>query len=199
MLGSDITMSFDECTPLSRDATSRPNNRWPCRCAGRRAPRCVRGARGYGLLSASCRAACFPIWARSVADLLGDRLRRLRGRGAGGGRTGDDVPGAERDSALAADGQAHYFDGRRHAARHHGRGGARYRHVRLRDAHALGPHRPGVHARRQGEYPQRRATRTIRARWTGMLLPRLHSNSAGPICTICTRPRNAGADPAHLA
>ena len=78
-----------------------------------------------------------------------DRLRRLCDRRAGDRRgAGDDVRSARCDGAGTAGGPAALSDGGRQACRPRRRGLARHRHVRLRAADALGPHRPGLHPSR---------------------------------------------------
>ena len=79
-------------------------------------------------------------------------------------------------------------DGRRQARRHHRRGAARHRHVRLRAADALRPHRPGLHAARHGQSPQRAPSPTIRARSTRTAPCAACRHTAAPISIISCAP-----------
>ena len=120
------------------------------------------------------------------------RLRRLCGRRAGGRRgAGGDVRLPRLRAGPAARGPAALSDGRRQARRHRRRGPARHRHVRLRAADALGPHRPGVHRRRAAQPPQcalRRGPRAARAR---LPVPGLRDLRA----RLCPSSGQVGRDP----
>ena len=81
---------------------------------------------------------------------------------------------SRRDGAGVAGGPAALSDGGRQARRPRRRGQARHRHVRLRPADPLGPHRPGLHPGRRAQSAQRPPCRRPGAARPGMPLPGLH-------------------------
>ena len=118
--------------------------------------------------SASCRAATMP-------ELRADSAEALVGIGFDGYAIGGLAVGEPQEvmlamlddgRAAAAGRQAALPDGRRHAGRHRRGGGARHRHVRLRDADARRPPRPGLHPASARSTCATPATPTIRARST---------------------------------
>ena len=143
--------------------------------------------------SASSRARSTRSCARASAEaLIDDRLRRLCGRRPRGGRgAGGDVrlprfragPAARRPAALP--------DGRRQARRHRRRGRARHRHVRLRAADPLGPHRPGLHLGRPDQHPQRALRRGSRSRSS----PAARARSARLVARLSPPSRQVRRDP----
>ena len=127
----------------------RSSARCGCRCAGRSAASAPsRARRRAARCSASCRAAttrrCASQSARALVD-IGFHGYAIGGLAVGEpqevmleDRRGGDGRAAGRPAALS--------DGRRHAGRSARGGGARHRHVRLRDADPQRPPRRGVHA-----------------------------------------------------
>ena len=142
LLGADIVMAFDECTPFpaTREqaaASMRLSMRWAARS------RDAFGDRpGHALFGIQQGSVHPDLRAESAEALTADRLRRLRDRrprrrrGAGG-----DARGARHGARHAAGRPAALPDGRRQARRHRRRGRPRRRHVRLRAADPLGAHR----------------------------------------------------------
>ncbi len=174
LLGADITMALDECTPFPSPHAGGRGLDGAVDALGRAlAPRLCRAAGPRHLRHRPGRSP-----SRSAPALGGapdrDRLRRLRGRRARGRRgAGDDVRGPRRDRAGAAAGPAALSDGRRQARRPRRRGHARHRHVRLRAADPLGAHRAGLHPARRGEPAQCAPCRRPAAARRGMRLPGL--------------------------
>ena len=135
----------------------RSSARWSCRCAGPSArARAFVERPGHGVFGIVQGGVAPDLRRRSAAEADRDRLRRLCGRRARDRRgSGDDVRGARRDGPGLARGPAALSDGGRQARRSRRRGIARDRHVRLRTADALGPHRPGLHPHRHPQPAQR--------------------------------------------
>ena len=186
LLGSDIAMQLDECVrlPAERGDIERAMQlslRW-----GERSKRAFETRRiGYHAVrhrAGRRRSGASP---GQRARNGRYRLSRLRHRRPRGGRTagGDarDDRGGRADPAL---GPAALSDGRRHPGRYSGSGGARHRHVRLRDADPERAPRHGVHAVRSGQSAAMRGTPTIRVRSTKKAHGRPHAPMRGPICTI---------------
>ncbi len=174
LLGADVTMALDECTPYPSppdavEASMELSMRWAarsrrgfCRAAGARHLR-HRPGRGP-----SRSAAAFGRTPRR------DRLRRLCRRRARDRRgPGDDLRRARRDRAGIAGGPAALSDGGRQARRSRRRGHARHRHVRLRVADALGPHRASLHPPWPTQFAQRAPCRRRRPARPRMRLPGL--------------------------
>jgi hypothetical protein len=154
LLDATITMVLDECTPFPA-THEQALLAWRCPCAGRRAARGVRGACGIRRCSASCRAAYFPVCARNRPLRCGRSGSRATHWRPGGRRgPGRDVRRAGGHRAAFAGRRAALPDGRRHAGRSAGRGGARGGHVRLRHADARRPHRARLYQPRRAEHAQ---------------------------------------------
>ena len=101
LLGADITMAFDECTPFPAEreaveASMELSMRWAERSRAR-----LRAARpGHGIFGIVQGGVHPDLRAALGGARCRDRLRRLRGRRARGRRgPGDDVRGARRDRA----------------------------------------------------------------------------------------------------
>src|SRR5262245_31764641 len=134
---------------------------------------------------------------------LGDRLRRLRDRRAGGRRAeGDDAADAPPRRAAPPGRAAALPDGRRHPRRHHRRGPGRRRSLRLRAAdpqrperlalQPLGRHQAPQRAVSGRHAPDRRHVRLLR-------LPALHARvPASPAARERDPGRAAGDDPQPL-
>ena len=147
LLGSDIAMQMDECVrlPAERDDIDRAmllSLRWAERSkrpsSARRRLHAVRhraGRRHPQLRHAS---------AQALVEI------GFHGYAIGGLAVGEPqavmLAMIDADRAGAAGRPAALSDGRRHARRSSRGGGARHRHVRLRDADAQWPPRPGLHA-----------------------------------------------------
>src|ERR1700709_1012426 len=136
LLGSDIAMQMDECVrlPAERGDIERAMQlslRW-----GGRSKRAFESApAGYMLFGIA--------QGGDVAELRRASARGMVDTGFHGYAIGGPAVGAPQAGMLArnraggavvAPGPAALFDGRRHAGRYSGGGGARHRHVRLRDA-----------------------------------------------------------------
>ena len=135
--------------------------------------------------SASSRAACTPSCALESAAALtaiGFEGYAIGGLAVGEGQAAD-VRRARRHRAGAAGRPAALPDGRRQAGRPGRRGAARHRHVRLRAADPVRPHRPGLHPPRHGQPAQRPARRTTSGRWTRPAAAPPAAATAAPICT----------------
>ena len=175
LLGADITMAFDECTPFPAEraqveASMELSMRWAARshAALSTAPR-IRDFRNRTGRRASRSAR--PI---SVASRRGG-LRRLCDRRAGHRRgPKHDIRDGRGDHPASAAEPAALSDGGRQARRHSRSGQARGRHVRLRPADPFRAHRAGLHARRHAEPAQRPSRRRFRAARSAMPLPGLH-------------------------
>ncbi len=136
LLGSDIAMQMDECVRLRRSAAM---SSAPCssRCAGPSAASAHsrRRRRGY-MLFGIAQGGDVPEFRReSARGLVGIGFH---GYAIGGLAVGEPQAGDaghdRRGGADPARGPPALSDGRRHARRHPGGGGARHRYVRLRDA-----------------------------------------------------------------
>ena len=191
LLGADITMAFDECTPFP--VTPEESMRGSMELSMRWAERCRRRLQASGpatACSASCRAASIPSCAQQSAAALteiGFDGYAIGGLAVGEGQDAmfDD---ARRDRAGAARERAALSDGRRQAGRPRRRGAARHRHVRLRAADALRPHRAGLHAARHGQPAQRAPHRRPAPARRRLRLPGLPRITAAPISTISCAP-----------
>ena len=189
LLDATITMVLDECTPFPATPDEARASDASCRCAGRsgRARRSPRD--GYGLFGI-VQGSVYPDLREASAEALRrDRLRRLCDRRTGDRRRpGHHVRRARRHHAASAGGCAALSDGRGHARRHHRRGAARHRHVRLRDPDTRRPHRARLYLARRRSTCAMRASPTMRAPLDAdMRLPGLPRATAAPICTICSR------------
>ncbi|PJI53331.1 hypothetical protein CTI14_30155, partial [Methylobacterium radiotolerans] len=140
LLGSDIQMQLDECVRLPADHAAiekamHLSLRWASAAASRSArarASPVRHRPGRG-------RACPARRERPRADR--SRSQGLRGGRPRRGRAPGRHVRHDRDGGAAPAGrEAPLPDGRRHAGRHPRRGGARHRHVRLRDADPRGRH-----------------------------------------------------------
>ena len=106
LLGADITMAFDECTPFPATRGRGARARWSCRCAGPSARKAAFAARrGQARSSASCRAAsirrCASESAARARPTIGFDGYAVGGLAVGEGQE-HDVRGARRDGAGAA-------------------------------------------------------------------------------------------------
>ena len=179
-----MTMAFDECTPVPGVARGGRGVDGSCRCAGpsARAARFVERPGHGALRHRAGRRPC-----RSAANVRprGSIEIGFDGYAIGGLAVGEGqatmLRHARRDRAVAARRPAALSDGRRQARRHRRRGRARDRHVRLRPADPLRPHRPGLHPRRHAQPAQRPPRRRPRARSTPNAAARLAPATAAPI------------------
>ena len=192
-LGSDIALVFDECTPfhVSRDYTARSTertHRWLDRCLRWHAEHGPPGQLVYGIVQGGVyedlrRASAAAVAASGVRRHRDRRLARagqgadVRGRGLDDGRV------ARRPPPPPARRGRH----RRPAARRR----ARDRHLRLRDADAVGPPRCRVvpDPERAGESTSRRpAGRRATSRSSRAARARpAPAASAAPTCATCSR------------
>ena len=190
LLDATITMVLDECTavPATPDearASMQLSMRWAARSREAFRPR-----GGYGLFGIVQGSVYPDLREASAHALLRDRLRRLCDRRTGDRRRpGHDLRRARRHRAASAGGCAALPDGCGHAGRHHRRGAARHRHVRLRDADPRRPHRARLHLRRRVQSAQRALRRRRRAARPGLRLPGLHAPQPRLSALICSRPR----------
>ena len=149
LLGADISMQLDECIKLPIAARrDRARHAAVARLGGALQARLRERAGRAARCSASCRAATTRRCARRArAALTGIGFHGYAIGGLAVGEPQDDhAEGGGGDRAAAAGRPAALPDGRRHAGRSAGVGGARHRHVRLRDADPQRPPRRGVHA-----------------------------------------------------
>ena len=160
LLGSDITMVLDECTPFPvEESTARESMelsmRWAARCKSAFMPTAGRGL--FGIVQGGV-----------YEDLRAASVAALREIGFDGYAIGGLAVGEGQDEMFriveatapgAARGRAPVSDGCRQARRYRWRGGARDRHVRLRPADPVGPHWPGLHPPRRREPAQRPSRR----------------------------------------
>ena len=152
-----------------RRAARGGRRRWSARCAGRSGRATAFGdrPRRTALFGIQQGASIDELRARERRGADRDRLRRLRDRRPRGRRgAGGDVRRARLRARHAARGPAALPDGRRQARRHRRRGRARRRHVRLRAADALGPHRAGLHLATARSTSATRASPRTRGRST---------------------------------
>ena len=190
LLGSDIVMCFDECPALpaergggggvdaALDALGGALARGVRRPAGARALRHRAGRRRRASCARSRREALTAIGFDGYAD------RRARGRRGAGG----DVRRARLRAGPAARRPAALPDGRRQARRHRRRGRARRRHVRLRAADPLGPHRAGADPARARSTSGTPATPRTRGRSTRTAPARPAAATRAPTSTTSSRP-----------
>ena len=199
-LGADITMAFDECTPYPIEEapaaqSMRLSMRWAerCKAAFVRAagPRPVRHRAGQRLSGAAGR--------------VGGRARRLGfdGYAVGGLAVGEGQAKMfemlDFTVPLLPTARPRYLMGVGKPADLVGAVAARHRHVRLRAADALGPHRPGLHPPRRPQHPQRPPPRGPAPARRGLRLPglpRLQPRLPAPSLARRGDPR---PDAAHLA
>ena len=157
LLGSDIQMVFDECTPFpaemdEADASMELSLRWAARSKRAFLDAGNEAHAVFGIVQGSI----YPeLRRRSAEGLLeigfdGYCRRGFGGRGGPGSHVGD----AGTHGAAFARGAATLSDGCRHAARHPRGGGPRHRHVRLCVADPFGTPRPGFHMGWQTEFAQ---------------------------------------------
>ncbi len=167
VLGSDIAMSFDECTPYPgyRGRSTRIDGTLDALGAAQ-SPRTITAMRRPARCSASCRAACYGhLRLESLAALEQIGFAGLAVGGLAVGESEEErdrvldvlLPQLPRHKPRYLMGVGRPEDivaGRR----------AGHRHVRLRDADAPCPQWPPVHARRRHQHPQCRAHRATPAR-----------------------------------
>ncbi len=167
LLDPDIQMQLDECValpakPKEIERAMELSLRWAERCKtafGEQAGKAMFGIVQGGDVA----GAAHPLGAGAEGDgPQGLFDRRAGGRRAAGGDAGD----ARHHLSRTAGGKAALPDGRRHARRYTEIGGARHRHVRLRDADQGRAPRPRLYPARQDQPAQRLAMPTIRARST---------------------------------
>ncbi len=142
LLDSNITMVLDECTafPATPDeaaSSMRRSMRWAERCR-----KAFRDRDGY-LLFGIVQGGIYPHLREESAKALTEIGFDGYAIGRPGHRRGPaaDVRRARLHAGFPARRPTALSDGCRQAERSGGRGRARHRHVRLRDADALGPHR----------------------------------------------------------
>ena len=189
LLGSDIVMAFDECTPFPADArcggaidgaldalgeaVARRLRRRRRACRARRLVRHPAGRDGRGSAPRLGRALIaigfdgYAVGGLAVGEGQEEMLRVL-----------------DFARADAARGPAALSDGRRQARRHRRRGRARHRHVRLRAADPLRPHRPGLHPGRPDQHQATPASPRTRRRSIPNAPARSARPGRGPISII---------------
>ncbi len=186
LLGSDIAMQMDECIrlPAERADIERAMQlslRW-----GERSKRAFESAPDGYMLFGIAQGGDVPELRHASARGHGrDRFSRLRdrrprGRRAAGGDAGHDRGGG----ADPAHGPPALSDGRRHARGYAGGGGARHRHVRLRDADPQRAPRHGVHPVRPDQPAQRPPRRRSAAAGRGPARGPRRAIARAPICII---------------
>ncbi len=172
MLDATITMVLDECPsyPISYDdaaASMRRSMRWAERCR-----KVFRAREGYGLFGI--------VQGSTDAGLRRESAGRLieigfDGYAIGGLAVGEAKPMMQETVEVtckrAAGRAAALPDGGRQARRPGGRDRARGRHVRLRAADPLGPHRPGLDPDRSAQPQERAPRRRSGADRSGLRLP----------------------------
>ncbi len=158
LLGADIQMVLDECTPFPATADEAKaslelSQRWAERSKAAFCAIAKPGQALFGIVQGS-----------TYPDLREQSARGLMQIGFDGYAVGGLAVGEGHDTMLEmvetrdrdpAARPAALFDGSGHAARHPRSGGARHRHVRLRDADPFRPALPGVHLARATEFAQR--------------------------------------------
>ncbi len=158
LLGADIQMVLDECTPFpaTREEAKRSldlSMRWA-----------ERSKAAFARLSAPGQALFGIVQGSTYPDLREQSARALMeigfpGYAVGGLAVGEGQQSmfdmVEVDDGGSARGPAALPHGRRHAGGSAGRHRPRHRHVRLRDADPLGPPLSGLHLGRAAESAQR--------------------------------------------
>ena len=186
---ADITMALRRMHALSGERGRRREIDARCRCAGPSARAAAFVDRpGYGLFGI-VQGGVYPDLREESAKALtaiGFDGYAVGGLAVGEGQRADDRD-ARGDGAVPAGRPPALPDGRRQARRHRRRGGARDRHVRLRAADALRPHRPGLHPRRDAEPAQRAPCRGRRRRSTQSAAAPPAGTIRAPISTTCSR------------
>ena len=177
LLGADITMVLDECTPFPGDARrGAAIDGAVDALGGALARRRSRRARATAC-SASSRAA-------SIPSCAPNRPRRSRDIGFDGYAVGGLAVGEGQETMFAVldatvpalpEDRPRYLMGVGKPADHRRRGAARHRHVRLRAADPLGPHRPGLHPPRHGQSAQCAPSGRSAAARCRVPLPGLHA------------------------
>ena len=156
MLGSDIAMSFDECTALPGERGRGARLDGAVDALGTARPSgLLRDASPPARCSASCREACMPtLRAASLAALEEIGFAGSGDRRAGGRRERNRAPRGARGPVPAdAGSQAAVSHGRRPTRGHTRSGAARHGHVRLRDADTPRPQRSPVYAPGRAQHP----------------------------------------------
>ena len=194
LLGADIQMVLDECTPFPATREEAKTSldlslRWAERCKAAFATRAAPGQALFGIVQ----GGIYPdLREQSAACAARDRLRRLCGRRARGRRSAGRHArhGRDRDRILPAD-RPRYLMGVGTPDDLLLCDRARYRHVRLRDADPLRPPlaRPSPGA--GGSICATRAMPRTRRRSTPKA-PVPPPDTSGPICIIwCARARRS--------
>ena len=191
LLGSDIVMCFDECPALPATEATVGEGDATSRCAGRSARATPSATAPATPSSASSRAA-------STQELRAESAEALTAIGFDGYAIGGLAVGEGQAAMLgvldhapadAARRPPALPDGRRQARRHRRRRRPRHRHVRLRPADPLGPHRPGADPPRRGQPQATPATPRTRGPLDPRLrLPGLPRATAAPTFTTSSRP-----------
>ena len=133
LLGADVTMALDECTPYPApreavESSMELSMRW-----AERSRRAFVERPGHGVFGIVQGGVHPDLRLRSAARLIEIGFDGYAVGGLGDRRgAGDDLRGARRDRAGTAGGPAALSDGCRQAGRSRRRGVARHRHVRLR-------------------------------------------------------------------
>ena len=165
---------------------ARSSARWSCRCAGPSAARRPSATSRARRCSASSRAATSPALRVRSAQAL--TAMDLKGYAIGGLAVGEPqavmLDMLDVDLSGAAGRQAALSDGRRHARRYPEIGGARHRHVRLRDADAGRAPRPRLSRGAARSTSATPAMPTIRVRSTRKATARPRATIRAPICII---------------
>ncbi len=156
LLGADITMAFDECTPFPAEreqveASMELSMRWAARSRAAFVPR-----PGHGIFGIVQGGVHPDLRARSAARLveIGFDGYAIGGLAIGEGQATTFAMVEATAPHLPPD-RPRYLMGVGKPGRYRRRRQARGRHVRLRVADPLRAHRPGVHARRHAEPAQR--------------------------------------------
>ena len=186
LLGADIQMVLDECTPFPATHDEAQVLDGPVDALGRALEAAFRQMAAPGqALFGIVQGSIYPDLRERSAGVLNDI--GFDGYAVGGLAVGEGQAAMLDTVAVidrgAAGGSAALSDGRRHAARHARAIAARHRHVRLRDADALGPPLPGLHLGRPAQSAQRqicRGRKPARSR-RAPVPPR---NTRAPICII---------------
>ena len=196
LLGSDIQMQLDECVRLPADEPTiakamQLSLRWAerCRVAFGEQP----GKALFGIVQGGDVPALRVESAQALVDL------DLKGYAVGGLAVGEPqavmLAMIETVEPHLPGGQAALPHGRRHAGRHPALGGARHRHVRLRDADPRRPARPRLYPARPDQPAQRPPRRGHAAARRGLVLP----GGARLLPRLPPPPRAHRRDPGHDA
>ena len=181
-------MQLDECVQAAGRARRASSARWSCRCAGPSAASAPSRARPpgralFGIVQGGDDPA---LRVRERARAGRHRLPRLRHRRPCGRRAaGRDARGSspKPTPALPAD-RPRYLMGVGTPDDLLRGGRARHRHVRLRDADAQRPPRPGLHALRPDQSQERAPRRRSAPARPGKPLSRRRATFRAPICII---------------